>query len=264
MRFKLVLLVKSESYGNTLPVSYQYELSAMIYRRIQENYRYYQEWLSSNGFHVEDEFRIRLLSYSNLYIPRIRVEFDRLHILVKRVQLWISFLPIRGTRELVNRLFAGISFVLGDRRSRVEFEVEEIVESPMTDFREETDYLSLSPIVFTIPRPNHSVEYIGPHYPGYADLFKHALLDKYKKIFGQPYEGDLGFEWKMLSPPKRKGIFMMRFTREESKVIGYMYKFRLKVNPLFHQLMYETGIGERIHQGFGCVEILQKEIAKKG
>jgi len=34
MRFKLVLSVKSESFGSVLPVSYQYELSAAVYRRI--------------------------------------------------------------------------------------------------------------------------------------------------------------------------------------------------------------------------------------
>ena len=32
MRFKLVLSVKSESFGSVLPVSYQYELSAAVYR----------------------------------------------------------------------------------------------------------------------------------------------------------------------------------------------------------------------------------------
>lgn len=36
MRFKLVLSVKSESFGSVLPVSYQYELSAAVYRRIRE------------------------------------------------------------------------------------------------------------------------------------------------------------------------------------------------------------------------------------
>ena len=84
MRFKLVLSVKSESFGNVLPVSYQYELSAAVYRRIRENLDSYLNWLSSNGFAPVDDYRNRLFSFSNLYIPRIRVEDDRLHILVKR------------------------------------------------------------------------------------------------------------------------------------------------------------------------------------
>ena len=112
MRFKLVLSVKSESFGSVLPVSYQYELSAAVYRRIRENFELYLHWLSSNGFAPIDDCRNRLFSFSNLYIPRIRVEYDRLHILVKRVQMWISFLPVRGTHEFVKQLFSGETFVL--------------------------------------------------------------------------------------------------------------------------------------------------------
>ena len=69
MRFKLVLSVKSESFGSVLPVSYQYELSAAVYRRIRENFELYLHWLSSNGFAPIDDCRNRLFSFSNLYIP---------------------------------------------------------------------------------------------------------------------------------------------------------------------------------------------------
>lgn len=55
MRFKLVLSVKSESFGSVLPVSYQYELSAAVYRRIRENFELYLHWLSSNGFAPIDD-----------------------------------------------------------------------------------------------------------------------------------------------------------------------------------------------------------------
>ena len=259
MRFKLVLSVKSESFGSVLPVSYQYELSAAVYRRIRENFELYLHWLSSNGFAPIDDCRNRLFSFSNLYIPRIRVEYDRLHILVKRVQMWISFLPVRGTHEFVKQLFSGETFVLGDRRSRVELEVEDIVECPAPEFGEEAEYLALSPIVFMVARPNRSMEYVGPDYPGYADCFYRSVLGKYEKIFGRPFDGDTGFSWSLLSEPKRKGIFMMRFTPEESKVIGYMYKFKLSMSPILHQIMYETGIGEKVNLGFGCVEILRQD-----
>ena len=259
MRFKLVLSVKSESFGNVLPVSYQYELSAAVYRRIRENLDRYLNWLTSNGFAPVDDYRNRLFSFSNLYIPRIRVEDDRLHILVKRVQMWLSFLPGRGTREFVNQLFSGASFVLGDRRSRVELSVEEIVECPAPEFDEKTEYLALSPIVFMVARTNRSMEYVGPDYPGYADCFYRSIVGKYERIFGHPYEGPDSFSWTLLTPPKRKGIFMMRFTPEESKVIGYMYKFSVSMDPILHRIMYETGIGEKTNLGFGCVEILRQE-----
>ena len=42
-------------------------------------------------------------------------------------------------------------------------------------------------------------------------------------------------------------------------VIGYMYKFKLSMSPILHQIMYETGIGEKVNLGFGCVEILRQD-----
>ena len=57
---------------------------------------------------------------------------------------------------------------------------------------------------------------------------------------------------------------MMRFTPDESKVIGYMYKFRVSMDPLLHQIMYETGIGEKVNLGFGCIEILRREALPAG
>ena len=259
MRFKLILSVKAESFGNILPVSYQYELSAAVYRRFRENMEPYLHWLSSNGFPPVDDCRNRLFSFSNLYIPRIKVENDRLYILVKKIQMWISFLPGRGTRELVEKLFLGTTFVLGDKLSRVELTVDEIVECPVPEFGRETEYLALSPIVFMMARSNRSMEYIGPENPDYADCFHRTVLEKYEKIFGRPFDGNSDFSFQLLSEPKRKGIFMMRFTPEESKVIGYMYKFRLSMDPILHRILYDTGAGEKVNLGFGCVEILRQE-----
>ncbi len=261
MRFKLVLSVNAEKCGNVLPVSYQYELSAAIYRRLCTHIDDYTRWLSSNGFAPIDDLRNRLFSFSNLYIPHIRVEGDRLQILVKKVQMWISFLPVRGTYEFVQQLFSGMKLVLGDKYSRVALEVEQIVECPEPTFEREMSYLALSPIVFILTRSNYSAEYISPESDGYLDCFKQNLLNKYERVFGFPYEGELDISLELLSTPKRKGIFMMRFTPDESKVIGYMYKFKLTADPIFHQLIYETGVGDRINLGFGCVEILRNPIA---
>lgn len=104
MRFKLILSVRSDSYGNVLPVSYQYELSSCIYRKLRECPELYRNWLGMNGFFPEYDMKYRLFSISNFYIPKIKVEQDRLFVLARRIQMWISFLPERGTEEFVNTL----------------------------------------------------------------------------------------------------------------------------------------------------------------
>ena len=111
MRFKLILTVNSEHS----PVSYQYEFSSCIHRILTDNKELYEQWLRMNGFLPEMSVKYRLLSISNFYIPKIKVETDRLFILSKRVQLWISCLPERGTEDFIKALFCRKNFV--DRRS---------------------------------------------------------------------------------------------------------------------------------------------------
>ncbi|MFL1683515.1 CRISPR-associated endoribonuclease Cas6 [Coprobacter secundus] len=257
MRFKLILSVKPESFGNVLPVSYQYELSSCIHRKLTDNMGLYVEWLQQNGFISDLSSRYRLFSISNFYIPRIKVEVDRLCILARRVQLWISFLPVRGTRELVEQIFLGQDLLIGDRHSKVEFVVDEIMEIEDPDYKQTMDYLSLSPIVFANVRPNRSIEYIGPDSPEYQDILLDTILEKYEYFYRKEFPHNLQFGFELITPPKRKGIFIKRFTPDETKIIGYMYKFRLTLHPTLHRLIYNTGLGEKINLGFGCVEVLK-------
>ncbi|MDO5571918.1 MAG: CRISPR-associated endoribonuclease Cas6 [Bacteroidales bacterium] len=254
MRFKIVLLVRNEAFGNVLPVSYQFELSSCIYRKIMDNRTDYLNWLSKNGFSEDTNLKHKLFSISNLYIPKIKVEEDRLHILTKRIQLWVSFLPERGTEEFIMRIFSNQMMLIGDKYSQVEFMVEGIEKCPEQEWSGYVDYLALSPIVISLPRINKSVEYMNPEDPNYSKTLLHNLLDKYSHFYGRPYQGETECEFELLSQPKRKGIFIKRFTKDETKVIGYMYKFRIKLPIVLHKLLYNTGLGDKVGLGFGCVE----------
>ena len=177
--------------------------------------------------------------------------------MAKRVQLWISFLPERGTAELLNHLFLGQTLLIGDRHSKVEFLVDEIIQNEMPDFTQTMNYLSLSPIVLANVRPNRSLEYIGPECPEYSQAFIQTILDKYAYFYRKEYASDFNFDLELLTPAKRKGIFIKRFTADETKIIGYMYKFKLTLPPVLHRLIYNTGLGEKVNLGFGCVEVLK-------
>lgn len=257
MRFKLVLLVQPQIFGSTLPVSYQYELSSCIHKKMMANFDLYQNWLNLNGFVSDNYLRHRLFSLSNFYIPKIKVEIDRLNILAKRIQLWISLLPERGTAEYVQSIFAEQDLCIGDKKSQVLFTVESITEIPEPCFEKQMQYLSLSPIVFSSTRSNNSIEYIGPDDPGYQQALFQSLLEKYRFFYGKELSPNTEFQFEINTPPKRKGIFIKRFTPEESKVIGYMYKFTLTTDPAIHKLLYNTGFGEKINLGFGCTEVLK-------
>ena len=258
MRFKIVLVVRNEMFGNVLPVSYQFELSSCIYRKLTENRRRYRDWLKMNGFIEDKNIKHKLFSLSNFYIPKIKVEEDRLHVLARKIQFWISFLPERGTAEFVRERLLNQELLIGDRKTQVDFWVESIEEIQKVDFPKTIDYLSLSPIVVSAMRHNHSVEYVSPEDPYYQDMLIDALLEKYRHFYGHDFPHKLDCNFELLSQPKRKGIFVKRFTNEETKVIGYMYKFRFKAHPSLHHLIYNTGLGDKVGLGFGCVEILNQ------
>lgn len=93
-----------------------------------------------------------------------------------------SFLPVRGTHEFVKQLFSGETFVLGDRRSRVELEVEDIVECPAPEFGEEAEYLALSPIVFYGGSPQSEHGICRPDYPGMPIVFIARCWENMKRF----------------------------------------------------------------------------------
>ncbi len=253
MRFKLILAVKSRAYGNVLPVSYQYELSACIYHRLTGNPQAYSEWVGLNGFDTSDHIRQRILSVSNLYIPKIKVEGDRLCILAPKVQLWVSLLPERYTEAYIESMLLGTVFTIGDRISKVEFEVLQIDKCIEPEAVDTCCYIALSPIVFT-EASGYSSKFMSPEDEGYEEAIMQSLLSKYRFFYGKEFPYETTCQLELLTIPKRKGIYIKRFTDREVKVIGYMYKFKLTTHPILHKLMYCVGFGEKVNLGFGCVE----------
>lgn len=259
MRFKVSLIVQPEEQGAILPVSYQYELTACIHRLFTTDKNALSEWLSANCLTIEDSKRVKLYSLSNLYVPRIFVEGDRLHVNVPRVQFWISFAHDNGTEAFVRNCLQDRHILLGDRISRVAFTIGDIsIVSPI-EYEETMDYQAMSPIVVTGMRPNNSVEFLDPQKPVFTQFLFESLIEKYEKLYHRRYTGSREFELTMLMPPRRKGIFVHHYTPQEQKVIGYLLKFRITMDKELQKLAYTLGIGDRIEQGFGYLELLNKQ-----
>jgi CRISPR-associated endoribonuclease Cas6 len=69
MRFKLTLKVNREVFGDILPLSYQYELSAAIYKILSKADAEYATWLHNNGFELNPQKKFKLFTFSRLRIP---------------------------------------------------------------------------------------------------------------------------------------------------------------------------------------------------
>ncbi len=254
MRFKLTLSLLNRNQ-NVLPVNYQYELSAWIYKVINQSNPDFAAWLHDRGF-TDDNKQFRLFTFSNLIVPRREIVKDRLIIKSENVELIISTLPEETIQHFVSGVFRDREFSLGDTISKAGFKISslEALSSPI--FTDEMSFRSLSPLFVSGKVEGcQYAQYFSPDYEGYAQMMINNLRVKYKVFTGsESLFNSQEVKLQLLSPPKQKGITIKAGTAQQSKLIGYQYDFRIKADASLLRMGYYTGFGEKNSMGFGCCE----------
>jgi len=262
MRFQLNLKIDSHVFGNRLPINYQYELSAWIYRIIAQGDQQYAEWLHQNGF-SEKHRNFRLFVFSNLYSPGTKFEKDRLIFTSDKASFCLSLLPEKSTEAFVKGIFKEQEFSLGDRVSKVQFRVQQVEMLPPPDFSDNFVFKTLSPVVVSVGEENRQhPRYASPEEKDYGQLIVNNLIEKYRLFYQKEFEGDTSFKFELLSPVRSKLIRIKAGTKEETRVRGYVFTFRLEADRELLKVGYESGVGEKNSQGFGFVEVSQERDPK--
>jgi len=245
--------------GSVLPICYQFALSDCFTKMLTSDIADYEAWLLANGQNPATPCNVRYYCISNLYIPKIHVEEDRLEINVPRVQFWVSFLPKVGTRELLERRFLGRQFSIGDSVSSVAFRVDGIEDVSPVVYTDFIEYQSLAPIVVKAIRPNKTLEYLTPTNYFFGKFLVEDLIERWERYYQRPYTGYRGFRFDLLCPERRKAVAIFPETAYQQKLVGYMIKFSLQMSPVLQEFAYDAGIGDNIEHGFGYVELLKKK-----
>jgi CRISPR-associated endoribonuclease Cas6 len=256
MRFKLSLSLISRNQ-NILPVNYQYELSAWIYKVINQSDPAFAEWLHNKGFSGDNK-QFRLFTFSNLIVPQREILNDRLIIKSDQVDLIISTLPEETIQHFISGVFRDRELMLGDRISNVGFRIDTIEALPIPIFTDEISFRSLSP-VFVSDRVEgcRYAQYLSPDRDGYFQLMMNNLKEKLKVFTGQePAFNAQDATFTLLSQPRQKGITIKAGTPQQSKLVGYQYNFRIKADAALLRMGYYCGFGEKNSLGFGCCETL--------
>lgn len=258
MRFQLTLHLTDRN-RTVLPCNYVYELSAMLYKVLNEGDANFTSWLHDQGY-CKQKKSFKLFTFSNLYAPAYRIREDRFHILSDIVKLQVSFFPIEAIEAFVVGLFKNRTFVLGDRRSQVPFEVINIERMPEPVFTSRMAFKTLSPMFIEEQFPDtRRTVHLQPDDPKFAELLHLNLLEKYRAFYGQ--EPDVSWpvtRLHLLSVPKAKTITLKSGTPQETRMKGYMFRFELEGQPELLRLGYDGGFGRLNSQGFGCVEVMEK------
>lgn len=264
MRFRIHLsLTKPEK--RTLPVNYQYPLSAWIYKTISQGNHEFARFLHECGFGFGKR-SYKLFTFSWFYFPPrgYKVENDRLHILHREFCFDISFLAPAAMQHFVSGLFAEQTFTLGDQQNQVPLIVKSIEALPMPAFEKVMYYRTGSPILVSTlaPGAKHAT-YLNPEDPQFGKLMADNLLQKY---FAAADAGlmraDLSLQdatkpaFRLLTEPRSKVILVKAGSPQQTHIRAYLFDFELTTHPALHQVGYLSGFGEKNSLGLGGVSLL--------
>lgn len=260
MRFRLVLDVNRCAFGDRLPINYQYEQSAAIYRILSSADEFYAEWLHDNGFRLESGKTFKLFTYSRFKIDEYRVlrSKERLQTLSDTVEWQISFLPEKSTENFIQGLFQDKVFEIGDAKSVVQFIVRSVEVMPEPDYSGKMVFATMSPICLKFHRSDGRTDYLSPLDVRAPFLLFNGLFDKYKLFYGKdcPYAMP-ECRLKVLDEPKSVLVKIKAGMPEETRIRGFMCKLEMEAPIELMRLMYEGGVGVLNSQGFGCLRIVE-------
>jgi len=259
VRFKITLEIDAAKFGNILPISYQYELVSATQKLLTSDNEFYENWLSLNRLNRQDAMQTNLYSISNLYVPKIFVEGDRLHINVPRIQFWISFYPTINTDELLKHSMLGQKMVIGDDKSSVAFVISDIQTVSPVKLSPIMEYQTLSPLVIVGLRPNQTIEYLSPRSLYFPQFMVDGLIERWEFLNGREFRGNRRYKFELLQPERRKAVTVFTESLKQQKIVGYMIKFRLYADPELQEIAYTLGLGDHLNLGFGYLELLKKE-----
>lgn len=247
-----------------LLMNYQYPLSAWIYKTIHEGNHEFADFLHRKGF-SNGTRRYKFFSFSMLRFDHggFKISGDRIEIKAGDVSLELSFLLPEAMQHFVAGLFQNQSFTLGDKHSQVPFTVKTVEVQPMPSFSESMTFRPLSPtMVSRDVTGSRNAQYLEPGHDDFERIFFDNLVRKYVAaaeaglISNQNYSQKQDFRLDILKPPKKKGITIKAGTPMQTKIIGYMFDFRITAPVELIRLGYLAGFGEKNSLGMGCVKPL--------
>ncbi len=262
MNFKITLQCLDSRA--VLPLSYQYELSAWIYRVIQNADSDFAAFLHQRGYHTSLLKSFKLFCFSQIDVPKRRIEGDRLHIECREVSFMIGFYVDRAAEEFIRGLFSQQKLRLGDRISQAEFSVHSVEMRPLhlpANANAPVRIRLRSPLVVARKRPDmRHDEYLHPDDLDFGRLLFVNLTDKYSAATGLPapaWWDASRFGFRCLSPePKSQLITIKSGTDAQTKVKGFRFEFELDAPRELIELGLQAGFGKMNAEGFGYGEVV--------
>ena len=261
MRFRITLRIDRNKFGDTMPINYQYELSALIYKVLAKSDAKYAAWLHDNGYTYTDARTFKFFCFSQLQFHGFEIlqQDERIKVVGDLVDWYVSFIPEKGTETFVKGLFGNNTIIIGDAKSKVAFKIINVEGQYPIRYYDKMTFETMSPVCMKRMLSDGKTEYISPKENDYRDLVYQNLISKYTTFYGKEYFSEYeDFEFEPdLSRVKSSLITIKADTPQQTKVKGFKFRFTVKGDPKLMKFIYEGGLGMSNSIGFGFV----KEIA---
>ncbi|BDD12948.1 CRISPR-associated endoribonuclease (plasmid) [Fulvitalea axinellae] len=261
MRVELIFTVRGE--GRMLPMDYQYALSSWVYGVIRQSDSDFSSFLHDRGYADGNKrFKFFTVSELNLYPFKAWRERKVFEVLENTFKVQLSFLVDRAYREFVKGLFLRQRGTLGDRFSRVEFEVTGIRSLASPVFGEVMRYRSVSPLFLKVREESGRVVHLSPEDKRYEDALFGNLREKCRTLAlhgeGEAVLEREDFGFRLLRTRGSRILRLHPYTEREIRNRVYHLDFELRAPVAVQEVAYFAGLGADCSMGCGMLSVLDE------
>ncbi len=255
MRIQLELSYMTKQ--RMLPMDYQYYISAWIYKVLKQADNNFAHFLHERGYGLSDTKLYKLFCFSRLNFgkPKLWKEKKLFEILANSIKLQISFDVNKAYINFIKGLFMFQEFYLGDKFNGINFKVINVVALPEPDFSEVMCYHLQTPWVVSLKTENDKYpQYLSPMDDKFEKLAEKHIVEKYNSTRRKEPIAQDQINLKLISDFKRSGFVIKPETKEQSRIIGNLFDFKLIAPVDIHRMVWNAGISEKSSIGFGWLE----------
>lgn len=235
--------------GDYIDINYQYSLAAWVYRILNKCDAGITSFLHNKGFSFSDtdNRRYKFFTFSNLYIPKYRIEGRKMYIQSNFVSFVFSTYIDEIGYNFVKGVMLDPGFYVGKylKVGNIEVLKENKIESGVI-------LKSLSPFFV-----QHDSIHLHPllHKEIYAKAIHKNLSSKYTVSHKCDYKSFAPTSIYILSDVKTKLIYVKEREKTGTKIKANLFTFKIEGDPELIEMGYKSGFGQGNAMGFGCVEI---------
>lgn len=231
-----------------LPVQYNHIVQGFLYNNLSD--KCYREFVHQSGYAVGKR-RFKLFTYSRL-LSAYSINSQGFISFHPPVRLVVASPLQHFIAELTDSLNRQKNAYLGPNS----VEVKSIRTISSQPFNQRVDIRMLSPMVAyttSIEDGKKKTHYYSPWSEKFQELVRHNLLQKYYLLNNEHLE-DATLQ---VIPQAQRETDCTKILKFKGTVIkAYSGQYSLQGSPELIQVAYETGLGSKNSQGFGCWEPL--------